>query len=60
LNKKVKKVAGYAAEAAAMLVFLWLFYAYQTDGLLPTGEQAAPKLSATSTVTVTLFPSEMR
>lgn len=31
-----------------MFALLFLFYAYQTHGLLPTGEQAAPGLSAPS------------
>ncbi len=48
MKKKIKKAAGYAAEAAAMLALLLLFYAYQTQGLLPTGEQAAPGLGAIS------------
>ena len=42
----VKRVAGYAAEAAAFVAMLLLFYAYQTHGLLPTGEQPAPPLVA--------------
>lgn len=45
---KAKKIWGYVAEATAIAVMLLLFYAYQTHGMLPTGEQAAPKLSAIS------------
>lgn len=48
MKKKTKTILSYAAEGAAFVVLLLLFYAYQTNGLLPTGEQAAPKLSATS------------
>ncbi len=48
LSAKVKKIGGYALEAMAISVMLLLFYAYQTNGLLPTGDQSAPKLSAIS------------
>jgi len=47
MNKKVKTVLMYAAEVSAMLVLLFLFYAYQSNGLLQTGESPAPPLQAT-------------
>ena len=47
MNKKLKTVMMYAAEASAMLVLLFLFYAYQSNGLLRTGELPAPPLKAT-------------
>lgn len=47
MNKKLKTAMMYAAEVSAMLVLLFLFYAYQTNGLLRTGELPAPPLSAT-------------
>ena len=36
----------YAAEVSAMLVLLFLFYAYQSNGLLRTGDLPAPPLKA--------------
>ena len=47
VNKKLKTAMKYAAEVSAMLVLLFLFYAYQSNGLLQTGELPAPPLSAT-------------
>lgn len=58
LNKKVKKITGYAVEAAAIFAVLFLLYSYQTHGLLPTGEQAAPGLSASTLAGVSIDLSQ--
>lgn len=48
MKKKTKTILSYVAEGSAFASLLLLFYAYQANGLLPTGDQAAPRLSATS------------
>jgi len=48
MKKKTKNILSYAAEGAVFAVLLLLFYAYQTHGLLPTGEQAAPALNVST------------
>jgi thiol-disulfide isomerase/thioredoxin len=58
LKAKTRKILGYLAEATAIAVMLFLFYAYQTHGLLPTGDQAAPALSATSIDGISIDLSE--
>ena len=46
MNQRAKNILGYGAEGLAILVLLFLFYAYQTNGLLAADEQSAPSLSA--------------